>query len=217
MADRDTERLIDAWLDGELPPEQAAGVEAMLRESPQLRQEYSALMTLLRSPDPIVMPPGLADRIKAAVPPRHTFRVMPAGPRSPVTPARWRYLRGALAAAASLALFAGGWFTSQLWTRSAEVVPMGPDMSAPTVVIVSPWVLNGLAQSLTAGGSVNPTPFIVQGAAMEILAGTLPEPVKAAETVVPLLLPQRPAPEGQKPPMPLPDDRFIIFPPVQRL
>lgn len=215
MADRDTERLIDAWLDGELPPERAAGVEAMLRESPELRREYAPLIKLLRSPDPIVMPPGLADRIKSADPARHSLRVMPAGPRATIAPTRWRSLRGTLAAAASIALFASGWFASQLWTRTSNPVVQPPSVAeAPTVVIVSPWVLNGLAQSLTVGGSVSPAPFIAQGAAMELLAGSLPA---ATETTVPLVLPERARPRGMEPPATLPDDRFILFPPVQRL
>ncbi len=215
MADRDTERLIDAWLDGELPPERAAGVEAMLRESPELRREYAPLIELLRSPDPIVMPPGLADRIKSADPARHSLRVMPAGPRITTAPARWRYLRSTLAAAASIALFAGGWFASQLWTRSPNPVVQTPTATeAPTVVIVSPWVLNGLAQSLTVGGSVSPAPFIAQGATMELLAGSLPA---GTETTVPLILPERARPKDPEPPAMPPDDRFIILPPVQRL
>ena len=56
MGDRDTERLIDAWLDGELPADEAAKVEAGLRCDPELRRQFGPMVALLRSPEPTDVP-----------------------------------------------------------------------------------------------------------------------------------------------------------------
>ncbi len=49
MGDRDTERLIDAWLDGELPADEAAKLETGLRCDPALRAPSATIRTCSRS------------------------------------------------------------------------------------------------------------------------------------------------------------------------
>ncbi len=165
MGDRDAERLIDAWLDGELPADEAAKVEAGLRCDPKLRREFGPMLALLRSPEPADVPAGLRDRVVAAIHERaareQTIRFEPTA---------WRRISYRLgwvgAAAASVALFMTGWYGAQWWTKPEQA----------TVVIVqepevtNPWILAAYAQSVTGRGPMFPTPFVVQGAMMEMLA-----------------------------------------------
>ncbi len=165
MGDRDTERLIDAWLDGELPPEEASRLEAGLRCDPALRREYGPTIALLRSREAIEVPPGLRGRVVSAVHERvNRDRVIPiASARLQRASHRLRWLG---AVAASVVLFMGGWYGSQWWAKPGPT----PVVVAVAPTVTDPWVAAACVQSLAGRGPLYPTPFVVQGAMMEMLA-----------------------------------------------
>jgi anti-sigma factor RsiW len=173
MADRDTEQLIDAYLDGELSVEQAAEVQKLLQSNPGLRRRYGPLLELLASPEPVEIPAGLRDRVLTAVH-EHAARTSgvqrrPGQPNQPRTRV-WLPRTGLIAA--SLMLFVAGWLTSRVWLDSGadQPVPARPQaISESSTVVLSPWVLNALAQSLATRGAAGSVTFVVQGAAIEVL------------------------------------------------
>ena len=207
MGDRDTERLIDAWLDGELPADEAAKVEAGLRCDPELRRQFGPMVALLRSPEPTDVPAGLRDRVVAAVHEQAT-REQVIRFESPA----WRRVSRRLgwigAAAASVALFVTGWYGSQWWTKQEQ--PTVIVQQTPTVS--NPWLLAAYAQSVTGRGPMYPTPFVAQSAMIEMLAdGRAPSPGASAG--------QKSASPGQAAPQREPEEpaRIPLLPIIQRL
>jgi len=168
MADSDTERMMDAWLDGELPPDQAAELHERLKRDPHLRRQYGPLVELLSSPEPVDVPADLGDRIVAAVHERATTKTTTIHVARPTWARVPNRLAWAGAMAASIALFLVGWFGSRWSTKPTPGGgPVGPQ---PTQVVASPWMLAAYAQSLTTRGPMYSVPFVVQGVTMEMLA-----------------------------------------------
>ena len=178
MECRDTERLIDAYLDRELSEEAARRLESHLAGCNRCQGKHGAVVALLTSPQPISVPGGLRERVTAAVTQRaaRTGRVRA---RSQGTSGWSRFISGprAAAVAASLILIFVGWSILRFPGKSPGPEPghlAGPppaDMTAPP----SPWMLSSWAQAMTLPGPGNPAVFLVQGAAMESLTRPSPE------------------------------------------
>jgi anti-sigma factor RsiW len=208
MGDRDSERLIDAWLDGDLPADEAARVETGLRCDPELRRDFGPMVELLRSPEPTSVPAGLRERVVAAVHEQaareRTIRFEQNG---------WRKVSYRLgwmgAVAASVALFLSGWYGAQWWARPTPViVAVGPQPE-----VTNPWVLAAYAQSVAGRGPMFPTPFVVQGAMIEMLAdgkGSLPQGASAGQGSA---SPGRVAPQAER----NEPARVPLLPIIQRL
>jgi hypothetical protein len=218
MGDFDTERMMDAWLDGELPPDKAAEVQERLKRDPHLRRQYGPLVELLSSPEPVDVPADLGDRIVAAVHERATTKTTTIHVARPTWARVPNRLAWAGAMAASIALFLAGWFGSRWSTKPTP--GGGPAGPQPIQVVSSPWMLAAYAQSLTAHGPMYPTPFVVQGVTIEMLAdGRLESDRQAAGVSAgvrparePRAAPDRPAPPQHRPEQPVP-----LFPVIQRL
>lgn len=133
---------LSAWMDGELPPDQARFLERRLAGDPALRAHYERWQLAsagLRGQPLRLMPDSLAGDIAVAV---------AAGPR----PARrrWPWAAGAVAAALSLALLPG-----LLGRDSAPALPPAnpgfvarpapPPLEIMPVAPVSPLPVEGLA------------------------------------------------------------------------
>jgi len=110
---RDTERLIDAWLDRELPSEQARQVEAHMSECPACRRRFKPMIDFLGSAEPVSVPDGLRDRIVDAVT-HGAGGKQTAGRDGLPAVRRWR-LACVGAAAACVGFFVVGWLGSQWW------------------------------------------------------------------------------------------------------
>jgi hypothetical protein len=63
MQCRDVDKLMDAWLDHQVADPEATDIRAHLAACERCRREWAGLLTLLRDPMPIEVPPGLRDRI----------------------------------------------------------------------------------------------------------------------------------------------------------
>jgi len=170
---RDTERLIDAWLDRELPSEQARQVEAHMSECPACRRRFMPVVDFLRSTEPVSVPDGLRDRIVDAV--SHTDGG-PTSAKGRKMGSRRRRLAWIGAAAACVGFFVVGWFGSQWWVSPSETVDQ-PVMVAerpevkpqPQVtVVLSPWMLSSWAQAMALRGPVNPAPLFAQALVAEL-------------------------------------------------
>jgi hypothetical protein len=171
---RDTERLIDAWLDRELPGAQARQVEAHIGECPACRRRFIPVVDFLGSAEPVSVPDGLRDRIVDAVThgaggERTTLRDEPATVRG-------RHLAWVSAAAACVGFFVVGWFGSQWWvspsqTADKPVVVAEQPEAAPQpqgTVVLSPWMLSSWAQAMALRGPVNPAPLFAQALVAEL-------------------------------------------------
>lgn len=176
MERRDVERLMDAYLDGELSVEQGRAIEAALASDAELQRVYGPMLRLLRSPAPVEMPAGLRARVLAAVEATEPCSA-PVVVEPPVS--RWEraFLRSWKwigAAAACVAFFAMGWLASYEW-RPAPVAqqPVGSNGGGGKAdtdpVVVSPWMLASLAQAATLPGPSIPAVVLVQGAATELM------------------------------------------------
>jgi len=224
MADRDRQKLIDAYLDGELSIEQSAELQQRLAGDSDLRRQYGPLIDLLTSPEPVELPAGLHDRVLSAVH-KHTACTS-GGPRDPGQPHNkprnrvWLPRTHLIAIAASIMLFVAGWLSSHLWLDYGS----GQDsLDKPSVVVqvpteaVSPWVLNALAQSLASRGAGGSITFVVQGAAIDILAEqALGEPASYEIRPTPQRVPSRQmrsAPSQEEPTQ----APFPMMLPIQRL
>jgi len=170
---RDTERLIDAWLDRELPSEQARQVEAHISECPTCRRRFMPMVDLLGSTEPVSVPDALRDRIVDAVSYRAGGRTSAEGRTTGTR--RWR-LAWIGAAAACVGFFVVGWFGSQ-WrgspdktvTEAPKVVEQPKVTPQPQVtVVLSPWMLNSWAQAMALRGPVNPAPLFAQALIAEL-------------------------------------------------
>ena len=108
MAHPEMEAQVDAYLDGELTPNDAAELEAHLAECPSCRR-FQADRLALRSAIAAEMPPVAApDALRARIRAAWRKEAAPAAPRRrlPLSPSSWRWL----ALAASLAVVAvGSW------------------------------------------------------------------------------------------------------------
>ncbi len=226
MADRITEEMIDAYLDGELSVEQSAEVEHHLAHDAQLQRQYGGLISLLRQP-PVAEPPAdLAGRIKATLREDVLLRAtdahrqkaiavhpQPAGVNRPdawLSRRTWRVA----AVAAGLGLMVGA---GAMWQgmRTAMRHPVASNIVAEqpqTEVAFSPWMLVGLAQAANTGSPVQLAPSLVQAMASELALS----PVEARMNREPPTL--RPA-EHAEPASPSESKpRWLpLFPPVQRL
>ncbi len=128
------------------------------------------MLALLHSREAIDVPAGLRDRIVSAVHERvNRDRVIP------ITSVRLRRVSRRLrwfgAVAASVVLFMGGWYASQ-WRAKPGPAPV---VVVTTPTVADPWIAAACVQSLAGRGPLYPTPFVVQGAMMGMLAeGKLP-------------------------------------------
>jgi anti-sigma factor RsiW len=173
MECHDAERLMDAWLDHELSAEAAVEMEAHLAECPVCRHRHAGLVQLLNSPEPVIVPSGLRDRVIAAVQAAPMHVSPPAAPQAATRmrpPVRRYWLIGTGAIAASVAIFAMGWLGSIWFRRPAPIAnrDMKPKPQETTTVVLSPWVLSTWAQALAMGGPVNPAASAAQAAVMEL-------------------------------------------------
>ena len=90
---------LSAWMDGELPPDQARFLERRLAGDPALRaqlERWQLAAASLRGQPVRLMPASMADDVAAAI----------AGESRPAR-SRWRWATGAAAAALALALLPG--------------------------------------------------------------------------------------------------------------
>ncbi|MBN1491360.1 MAG: zf-HC2 domain-containing protein [Phycisphaerae bacterium] len=257
MECRDTERLIDAYLDRELPAETASKLEAHLSACQPCRRQYGSLVGFLTKPEPIAVPAGLAERIAAAIESpealtadrdvrlfeagvsengRHARHALNAAglareddsakahvpgwhgqarrpkaggfARGADRAALHRWLPWAVAAAACLAFFLIGWFSSRVSQKPEQQIAVNSDTSsapdAPEPIIVSPLVLASWAQAVAMGGPAIPLVPVVQAAATEAAV--------AASFERPLLpSPRQPTSREVPPPvMELPQELLII-------
>jgi hypothetical protein len=169
------EKFIDAWLDGDLTPEDARNVETLLQQDASLRQEYEPLLQLLRSPAPAEPPVDLADRIKSAV--ADSDGPMPlVHPPNPAF-SRRRVLAIGSAMAACLAIVMIGWWSFGTQetappppVRLAENPAPEPPRQPSVTVVVSPWLASAIAQAMTTPAPSIPTSYIAQGLATELTA-----------------------------------------------
>jgi len=209
MECRDLERLIDAYLDRELPAETAGEVDSHLSSCPKCRREHGALVAMLRPPGPATVPRDLGDQIVAAIDER-------AAPRTP-----WRRLRAVrwgAAVAASLALFFTGWASSRYWTEPARPVieRVADSPREPATVVVSPWLISSWAQAMLLRGPASPVPLFVQAVAIEELTALRAEPMPASR-------PRRRAVHRAWPPQQTPAEvdvsalELLLLPPLSRL
>ena len=170
---RDTERLIDAWLDRELSSEQARQVEAHVSECPACRRRFMPVVGFLGSTEPVSVPDGLRDRIVDAA--SHTAGEPTSAKGRTMGTRRWR-LAWIGAAAACVGFFVVGWFGSQLWVWPSETVTESPKVvERPEVspqpqvtVVLSPWMLSSWAQAMALRGPVNPAPLFAQALVAEL-------------------------------------------------
>ncbi len=173
MECRDTERLIDAWLDRELPSEQVRQVEAHMSECPACRRRFMPVVDFLGSAEPVSVPDGLRDRIIDAV--SHTANGRTSGEGRTMGVRRWR-LAWIGAAAACVGFFVVGWFGSQWWVSPSEsVTETGKLAERPEVmpqpqvtVVLSPWMLSSWAQAMALRGPANPAPLFAQALVAEL-------------------------------------------------
>ncbi|HUW81599.1 MAG TPA: zf-HC2 domain-containing protein [Phycisphaerae bacterium] len=170
---RDTERLIDAWLDRELPGEQARQVEAHVAECPTCRRRFMPVVDFLGSTEPVSVPDGLRDRIVDAV--SHTAGGRTSAEGRTMGTRRWR-AAWVGAAAACVGFFVVGWFGSHWWVSPSETVTETPKVAErpevtpePQVtVVLSPWMLSSWAQAMALRGPVNPAPLFAQALVAEV-------------------------------------------------
>ncbi len=173
MECRDTERLIDVWLDGDLTGAAAADLESHLAECPVCGGCYGPMLKLLRSPGDVALPEGLRDRVMTAV----SEAAVGRSPEEPPLVMRdlnrmarrlrhLRWVRWGGAAAASVAIFVSGWLGSR-WALRPESPEGQPQEQA---VVVSPWVLSSMAQAIVLRGHANPLTVVAQGVAMDVVA-----------------------------------------------
>ena len=170
---RDTERLIDAWLDRELPSEQARQVEAHVSECPACRRRFKPVVGLLGSAEPADVPDGLRDRIVDAI--THTAGE-PTSAKGRKMGSRRRRAAWIGAAAACVGFFVVGWFGSQWWVSPSETADKTPMVAerpeaAPRpqgTVVLSPWMLSSWAQAMALRGPVNPAPLFAQALVAEL-------------------------------------------------
>jgi len=164
----DAERLIDAWLDRELSAEASAEVEAHLAECSVCRRRHAGLVKLLTAPEPVATPPELRDRVIAAA------QALPINAPAVAAVRRYSLRRrywtlGTGAIAASVAIFAMGWFGA-IWFRQTAPIdrPVAtPPQEPPNAVMLSPWVLSSWAQAVAMGGPVNPAASAAQATILE--------------------------------------------------
>ncbi len=208
MGDRDPEQLMDAWLDGELPADEAARIEAGLRCDPALRNQFGPMVELLRSPEAVEVPAGLRDRVVAAVHER-AEREGVIRFESPAWRRLSRRLGWAGAVAASVALFVSGWYGARWWGQPGPSVVV----VQPAPAVSNPWLLAAYAQSVAGRGPMYPTSFVVQGAMIEMLAGGSGPPPAGASAGPRSASPGRAVPPREPAePVPVP-----LLPIIQRL
>lgn len=171
MECRDVDRLMDAYLDRDVGAEEAGRVQAHLAACRRCRREHGGLIELLRSPEPVEVPPGLKDRILEAMDARYGC---PAGRprRTAGRPGRrWMAAPWWGAVAASLLFFVMGWLSSQWWQGPDRLPPIptpNPKVE-PVTIVLSPWMLSSWAQAATMPGPAAPVAMLVNGIATESL------------------------------------------------
>lgn len=198
----DIERLIDAYLDRELTAAATDEVQAHLNECVACRRRYGPLVEMLTTPDVPAVPPGLREKVLAAVaeipaatkggrymhrrdagatPPAHIWRLQPA----------WI---GALAACILLSFTS--WTAWRLGYNHGKKSPTASEVPAPVVIRTSPGFLLSLAQLALPG--TNPLPLVAQSAAIDRLL----EPPDEACVILPRLVGQQAAPMEPPPNVP---------------
>ena len=178
MECRDTERLMDAYLDRELGPEETRQVELHVSGCSACRSRHGVLLTLLGSARPVSVPDGLRDRIVAAVASGAGQGDSPGMCAEPRWGGLWVFRAPwSGAAAASVMLMFAGWFVLQFSGKP----PRGMDTTTPIAqpagepVAPSPWMLMSWAQARSLPGPGGSTAFLVQGMAMELLTRPVPD------------------------------------------
>lgn len=217
MECRETEWLIDAYLDRTLSTRVAQDLESHLANCTVCRGQYGPMMELLSTPDDLPVPAGLRDRIVATIADAGSG-VAVSGPAGrirpgPVRRSGFRWIAWSGAVAASIAFVAVGWMGAEWFGRPqppGDIVPNPP--SKQTTVVLSPWMLSGLAQAMTAQGSVNPLAFAAQATMTEMFAtpafGELPDiPARRYPAV------REPLPSDADAPSPV----IPVLPPILRL
>lgn len=220
MGYRDTEQLIEAYLDRELSAEQAVEAENLLRANDELRRQYGPLIQLLRSPEPVEMPEILGQRVLGSIQ-EHILRerAIPVRPGRPTLRGYRVWPPWAPAVAASLVLFMAGWYGSRLLIPSSREGNDPKPMPRVTVV-ASPLLLNSLAQSLASSGPANPVAFVMQGAAMEIIVAASLETTDHSTAAPVRHALRRSRNAGRSEPSPsdsIDEPRLPVFVPIQRL
>lgn len=216
MECRDTERLIDAQLDGELGTAAAAELDKHLAACAACRGRHGPLLTLLRRPDAVPEPPDLRARVLAAVAQAANTRRLDGGGRGGAAMRRrriaWAPWTGAVAA--SLCFFVMGWVASQWLHKGPPTVgnePAAPEKPDATLTVVSPWIVSALAQAMTGPVPEVCVPHLSQALLTEFVAPLPPNVRPAAQ--------RRPAPAsrpGKAPESELPPRELLLLPALYR-
>lgn len=175
MECRDVERLIDAYLDRELSAESAHEVESHLASCPTCRGRYGGMVSLLTSTGEVDVPEGLRDRIMAGVRDQSMSPgSSPATARQAARRLRFGWWAWTGAIAASIAFFAFGWFSSDLWNNGqplpGPIVERG--QAREVTVVLSPWVLSSWAQATALRTPGGPMFFLAQATATEMMTAS---------------------------------------------
>lgn len=165
----DTDRLIEALLDREAGDSERRELESHLGACEVCRRAYGPMLRLLTRPPDVVVPPGLEERILAAVVQAAAGTRDGRRPTIRLTSSRFGRLfkvRRVGALAAALAVFVLGWVISGWWgTRGIRPEPP----VRPQVVVVSPYALTAMAQALASHTPTGPLTGLVQAAATDLL------------------------------------------------
>ncbi len=173
----DAERLMDPWLDRELSADDARAVEEHLATCGRCHLKFAAMLALFRAPGDLAPPADLRDRVMAAVRASANreagaMSLRTAGvsrPRGRFGPV-WRPWSGAVAACVTF--FVMGWVASR-WMTPARPEPHAAPVVAANApeIVLSPWLLSGVAQAYAMRGAANPVALAASAAAIEVLAG----------------------------------------------
>ena len=176
---RDLDRLIDAYLDGELPAATAGELSRHLSGCARCQERYGPLVSLLAGREEIPAPVALRDRIMTALREEAAIESLPPGRKPLDHPRRSRWWLGPVAVAASVALFAFGWLSSQLWNGSPAAPPPRAtlDVGKPSqiTVVVSPWVLSSYVQGAAVRVPAGPMLLLAHAVAAEAMTAALME------------------------------------------
>ncbi|MHC4796941.1 MAG: anti-sigma factor family protein [Planctomycetota bacterium] len=173
MECRDTERLIDAYLDGKLPADRAQGVEEHLTSCRACREKFAPMMQLLGSPEPVSVPHGLHNRVMSAVDEWYSGAASDIEnhdhQNKPVINQIWKW-SGAIAA--SIALLFAGWIASLMMntTEPQQTTPSPIAEAADSqIAVMNPWIPIGWAQAAALKVPANPLPFLVQATVKDLV------------------------------------------------
>jgi anti-sigma factor RsiW len=170
MECRDTERLIDPFLDRELSEADSTELQAHLARCTTCRKNYGRLVAALENPTPVDVPEGLRDRIVAAIETTQRDGSMSTPRDAGITGAgerRWpAWLPWSGALAACITFFFVGWFGSTAWNTGTDLHSDGPP-NEPVQIVITPWTATAMAQAVIPQHQANPLMSMVMVAAME--------------------------------------------------